>query len=400
MRRPRETGIVVMMLVGLSGCASIQQKGGWASPEAVSAVGTEDRPLARLAWWRRPKAEAETPPAAAPGLSDSSSTELLAGATASPADASTDRPRLLRRLPLLSRLWNNPGRAGSDGSDRTEWKPSTPISGAGTTAFKAPAPDTGTTAFRAAVPASAGEFVRNSSTRTPQVDVATIPARNRDTTADPAVESEAGPPAPMTADSDRQLPAGGSPAPGQGNDEAVLPPATPLTGGPGPAGATPLPPLTSPSRPTPTAVSSDADTPVDVALGQPGGTTPSLPKPANQTAWATSPLSSLGSGQQPLTTSAQSGYMSPTLVETSGTKCNLLNKLCPLKKHAVLPSAQSEVTYQSCESTVPVKVKKPCFLKTFLHKKTCPGQGCGCATGGCDAHEVIASPQGTLPTSQ
>ncbi len=400
MRRPRETGIVVMMLVGLSGCASIQQKESWASPEAVSAVGTEDRPLSRIAWWRRPKAEAETPPATAPGFTDSGSTEVLASGTASPVATSTDRPRLLRRFPLLSRLWNNPGRDGSDGNDRTEWKPSTSISSTGTTAFKAPASGTGNTAFKAAVPASAGELVLNSSARTPQVDTATIPARNRDTTADPGGEPEAGPPAPTTADSAGQAPSGGTPAPGPGSDEDIMPPPSPLTGGPAPAGSAPLPPLTSPRRPTVPTISPDAALPSDIAMGQPGGTTSSLPKPPYQTAWSSSPVSSMGSGQQLVTTSTQSGYTSPALVETAGTKCNLLNKLCPLKKHGVLPSAQSEVTYQSCESTVPVKVKKPCFLKTFLHKKTCPGKGCGVRTGGCDAHEVIASPQGALPTSQ
>ncbi len=397
MRRPRETGIVVMMLVGLSGCASIQQKGSWASPEAVSAVGTEDRPLARLAWWRRPKAEGETPPAAAPGLTVSNSTEVLAGETASQADASTDRPRLLRRLPLLSRLWNNPGR---DGSDRTEWKPSTPVSGTAATAFAAPASVTGTPLFKAAVPASAGEVVLNASGRTPQVDPATIPARNRDTLADPVEDSEAVPPSTTTADPAGQPPSGGSPTPGQDSDEDVMPPPSPLTGGPGSAGSPPLAPLTSPRRPTLPSNSSHANLPDSVALGQAGGITPSVPKPANETTWTTSPTTFMGSGQESLTASGQSGNAPPVMVETAGTKCNLLNKICPLKKHSVLPSPQSAVTYESCESTVPVKVKKPCFLKTFLHKKTCPGKGCGCVVGGCDTHEMIASPQGALPTSQ
>ena len=88
------------------------------------------------------------------------------------------------------------------------------------------------------------------------------------------------------------------------------------------------------------------------------------------------------------------------LMETSGKKCNLLDKLCPLKKHCPLPSAQSEVSYESCQATAPCKVKKPCFLKTFLHKATCPGKGCGCVVGGCDTHAVIASPQGTSATPQ
>jgi hypothetical protein len=42
-----------------------------------------------------------------------------------------------------------------------------------------------------------------------------------------------------------------------------------------------------------------------------------------------------------------------------------------------------------------VKVKKPCFLKTWLHKTTCTGQGCGCCTGDCGSHGcgVTASSQ-------
>ena len=88
-----------------------------------------------------------------------------------------------------------------------------------------------------------------------------------------------------------------------------------------------------------------------------------------------------------------------TCAQPAGKKCNLLEKLCPLKKHRPLPSSQCVATAQTCESTV-VKVKKPCFLKTFLHNKTCPGKGCGCAGDGCDAHALTASPLAGLPSPQ
>jgi hypothetical protein len=34
-------------------------------------------------------------------------------------------------------------------------------------------------------------------------------------------------------------------------------------------------------------------------------------------------------------------------------------------------------------------VKKPCFLKTWLHKVTCPGKKCGCE---CGCPEVSSAP--------
>src|SRR5262249_13538132 len=107
-------------------------------------------------------------------------------------------------------------------------------------------------------------------------------------------------------------------------------------------------------------------------------------------------------------------------------RCRLFGWLCPLKKNGPLPSSQLPAatfptTYQfcptghghvwatpqgsgpSCETTETVKVKKPCFLQTWLHRSTCPGPGCGCCGGGgCGAHEttVTASPQGHAPSPQ
>jgi hypothetical protein len=119
--------------------------------------------------------------------------------------------------------------------------------------------------------------------------------------------------------------------------------------------------------------------------------------------WSSTPVSSFGSGQEYLPSYGESSYESPTYVASTGKKCNLLNKLCPLKKHhQPLPSAQVLPTSQSqtCDTVATMKVKKPCFLKTFLHHKTCSGKGCGCSGDGCDAHVTSASPQDSFATPQ
>jgi hypothetical protein len=379
------------MLVGLSGCASFQQKGNWASPDAVSAFGTdgtESSPLSRLAFWGRPKAEPETPPAAESGSTDSGRTIAIAD---QPATSSSDRPKLFRHFPLLSRIWNGTGRSGINADDRTEWKPSTPVSSTGAMTF-APATSSGSRSNGSTPPARdpAGEVALRLWGRTPQVDTATIPARNRDTAADPAREPEETSPAPAMPDPAVQPSSAGTPPPQQIGGDDVSPPPPPSASGPAPAGSSP----TATRGPALPSVSPEAP-----ATSPAGSTTTSLPSTSLEPVW--NPTSSIvvGSGQGVLT-SGQSSFLSPTCTEPPGKKCNLLKKLCPLKNHGVMPSAQSAVTYQSCESSAPCKVKKPCFLKTFLHKATCPGKGCGCATGGCDAHELIATPQGITPTSQ
>ena len=108
MRRPREVGIgMVMLLVGLSGCAGMPQQGGLglalrggqclSEPEDASA-----RPACVVA-----SAQGrcrDTPGRCAGDDRISSQAGLLASETASPSDASTARPKLLRHFPLLGRL--------------------------------------------------------------------------------------------------------------------------------------------------------------------------------------------------------------------------------------------------------------------------------------------------------
>src|SRR5262249_1391522 len=99
-------------------------------------------------------------------------------------------------------------------------------------------------------------------------------------------------------------------------------------------------------------------------------------------------------------------YVSGGCEATCGPKCKI-HKLCPLKKHkhvissVVLPSAQS--TISSCEATAPCKVKKPCFLKTWLHHKaSCKNKGCkGCNTCSyCGEPAMTVSAQGPIVSPQ
>jgi hypothetical protein len=88
-----------------------------------------------------------------------------------------------------------------------------------------------------------------------------------------------------------------------------------------------------------------------------------------------------------------------------GGKCKV-HKLCPFKKHkqcacVVLPSAQCGVS--SCEAPAPCKVKKPCFLKTWLHHKSgCKNKGCkGCKSCSyCGEPAAVVSAPGPIVSSQ
>ena len=103
MRRLREAGIVTMLLLGLTGCAGVQQRLGWTEPPYRGDEDSEERPLSRLAFWRRHRAE-ETlsrrvgSRRSRPAYGDRRQRDVA-------ADESEDRPGLLRRLPLVGRLW-------------------------------------------------------------------------------------------------------------------------------------------------------------------------------------------------------------------------------------------------------------------------------------------------------
>jgi hypothetical protein len=125
---------------------------------------------------------------------------------------------------------------------------------------------------------------------------------------------------------------------------------------------------------------------------------------------------------QVLGASAQGGYYaSPPPAAPPRPRCKLLDWICPFKKHGPLPSSQFPpatfpTSYSSCvpgagqalptpqgcssacTTTPEGRYKKPCCLKTWIHKVTCPGQECGCGGRGSEAHKptVMASPQCSL----
>jgi hypothetical protein len=121
--------------------------------------------------------------------------------------------------------------------------------------------------------------------------------------------------------------------------------------------------------------------------------------------WSTTgPVTFAGPSQAVVMTSPQAGYVSGGCESPCGPSCKK-HKLCPLKKHkasaVVLPSAQSTVS--SCEAPAPCKVKKPCFLKTWLHHKSgCKSKGCkGCKSCSyCGEPAAIVSAQGQIASGQ
>src|SRR5215813_8351650 len=100
MRRLRETGIVTILLLGLTGCAGVQQRVGWTEPPYPGVEeSSEERPLSRLAFWRRYRAEETAPAASASDVPEPGRTPVIAG-NGSTLDDAEERPGLLRRLPL------------------------------------------------------------------------------------------------------------------------------------------------------------------------------------------------------------------------------------------------------------------------------------------------------------
>jgi hypothetical protein len=525
MARPREAGITVLLLLGLSGCAGVQQRADWSMPSALEAG--QERPgsrlLGRLAWWRRPRAEVASPVSATAESIDARPSGAPGGELASAADIwSTPRDGRLRSLPLLG--WRLSGRGGNPQpvSIRPELRPTSVDDRADTTrtaiAARAPEdravrtvdapgdssaepntvdtpeqPGPGAANPRLNGPLSSpggryrapepllGEVGADGSnnpvlrTRLPlgQVDAAAAPA-----VAAIDVGSPAAPIAPATEHPETlgtgstprgQLEANSSPpqdASADAGADQVPPAPAPSRRTTSPAAGTPdQPPPAPPSRPTLTPAPGATDQPPP---SQPSGTTtpPSTDTAPEATAPAAAPAQppaepteppaagrpAPGAAPSPARTtaigwgyfgaSAQGGYYaSPPPVAPPQPRCCLLSRLCPFKKHQVLPSPQhagaghpscgepcdghgckaapkdcgssctpkdcsSSCTPKDCSSSCTpaptVKFKKPCCLKTWLHKVTCPGHGCGCCDGGCNmthqpaaiAHECpMSSPQ-------
>lgn len=442
MRRLRESGIVTILLLGLTGCAGVQQRLGWTEATSPGAESSEDRPLSRLAFWRH-RADETSSSATASDIAGGRSS-LLAGNDSADDE---ERPGLLRRLPLVGRLWKHDDRDESDGLDMpaaryaqgvlnaramASYSPSRPTNAGGSSTTTAPAPaansdspvadarPTTTNSAPYATTASAGagpsveppvlrELSVDLAGTKPQVDAAAVPAGNPGPPQIGASTNEAAPPLPLLA--------GSQPQPRTLPDPSAVPsltrdaaPSTPSAApGPQPNTSTPdLMPATSsrgPSMPSPTtpAQPESGTTPASGSSWSP--TVISTPGPVM-------PLSSQdsfsGSSQSVVMSSPQGGYVSGGCEETCGGKCKV-HKLCPLKKHkqkvmassVVYPSGQGTVS--SCEASAPCKVKKECFLKKWLHHKAgCKTKGCkGCKSCAyCGEPAAIVSAQSPIVSPQ
>jgi len=238
------------------------------------------------------------------------------------------------------------------------------------------------------------------------VDPAAIPAS--------AMAAEAAPP-PAAPDSAPRDPLPGTATATPDAEATQPPPPQPptLRANPAPPSATPVgEPVTTPPAPS------------AAAAGE-GSTTGAEPAPSAAAAAATAApaqTTSPGSGPRLIATSApgtSSTALPPPVATLPQSRCCLLGRLCPLKNSGPLPSSQLPAaafpaSYQSClpcassaspctqgcsspcESMPAVKVKKPCFLRTWLHKVTCPGEGCGCGSGDCDRHRAVVTPTSQL----
>ncbi len=167
----------------------MQQPGGLASPSRTTAYGTEDRPLARLAFWRRPKAESEATPVDGTVINDSSRAGMLADGTASASGVSPERPSLIRRFAQLGQRLKGKGQDDIDLTDRPAWKSGASPSSTLSTAYAKPPVARASSGLGDSTPASNSTAVRSSrgsdssdavalgvSRMKPQVDEEAVPA--------------------------------------------------------------------------------------------------------------------------------------------------------------------------------------------------------------------------------
>jgi hypothetical protein len=495
MRRPREAGMVVVLLLGLSGCAGVPQRSYWTAPPEPLANGAEAWPSSRLwSWWRRPRtgSDSEVPQAAAPVMAATSGSGGTDGESPSSSEIWPERrDGLLRRIPLLGRLWNDGERDRTQPSAVADlWRVPGPWGGevtaaAGPTATAGPtqtADSTGgaslaarsqatsrrrrpTAPAAAAAPASAPASAPSGGGRdsgTEAAGVVTLDVSGPGAGSGPAdlspprgpedLRAALGAP-PSPAATERAAPSNGADrlGPGRPVDPAAIPasaraaeaapppvapdsaPRDPL---PGTATATPDAEATQPPPPPPPTLRANPAPPSVTPVGEPvttppapsaaaageGSATGAEPAPSGAASAAPAQTTSPGSGPQLIATSAQgtsSTALPPPVAILPQSRCCLLGRLCPLKNHGPFPSSQLPAatfpaSYQSflpcassaspciqgcsspCESMPVVKVKKPCFLRTWLHKVTCPGEGCGCGSGDCGRHGAVVTPTSQL----
>ncbi len=409
--RLRESAIVTILLLGLTGCAGVQPRLGWMQPSTSGAQDSEGRPLSRLAFWRHHSAD-----------DHAASTDET---TLASNEESNSRPRLLRRLPVVSRFFKDDRSEESDdlGSPATRYARGLLSPPANAVATATPSPALAPSAARPIQTTSANvpntdrpasstlrELTVDLAGHRPDVDAATVPVRNPAAMPPPLQNTPstsnipAPPLAPATMPSlgqDNVPPPTAVPGPAPSMESPDLVPAPPST----PAAPAARP--TTPSSSTPE--SQPAPKPAASETASPSPTVTSTPGPAWPVESSSVPSSVIGSfqssGQSVVMPSAQGGYVSGGCESPCGAKCKI-HKLCPLKKHkqmaaasVVMPSGQGSVS--SCEATVPCK--KECFLKKWLHHKSgCKLKGCkGCKSCAyCGEAPAMVSAQGPMVSSQ
>ena len=401
--RLRDSAIVTILLLGLSGCAGVQPRLGWMQPSTPGTQDSEGRPLSRLAFWRHHSADDQA----------ASADET----TLASRDEANSRPRLLRRLPVVSRFFKDESAEESYdlGSPATRYARGLLSPPANAVATTAPSPALAPSATLRPIqttsanvpntdrPASSTlrELTVDLAGNRPDVDAATVPVRNPAAMPPPLqnTPSTANIPAPPLAPATM---------PSLGPDN--VPPPTAV---PGPAPSVESPDLVPAPPSTPAAPAARPAAPESQPSPKPAATEPASPAPSVTStpgpAWPieTPSVSSsvIGSAQSVVMPSAQGGYVSGGCESPCGAKCKI-HKLCPLKKHkqmvastVVLPSGQGSVS--SCEATVPCK--KECFLKKWLHhKSSCKLKGCkGCKSCAyCGEAPSMVSAQGPIVSSQ
>ncbi len=126
MARPPALGLVIMMLLGISGCAGAPQRFSWSSPSRTSEDRTDSPVTARYSWWHRAGSNPEGADDARQDLAQSSTARSQQKEAKSPLNIWLDRrsDRLARFFPSLNRRSNAAETSHSVASQRSDNTPS------------------------------------------------------------------------------------------------------------------------------------------------------------------------------------------------------------------------------------------------------------------------------------
>jgi hypothetical protein len=116
MRRPRQAGLAVLLLLGLSGCAGVPQRLSWSSPSTIEPGRTDPPAPSRFSWWRRPGNESSQAKGSVSGLTQTTKAGPRTDDTRLPLNAWPDPPPqgFSRYFPMLSGRWNGSNNEHSD----------------------------------------------------------------------------------------------------------------------------------------------------------------------------------------------------------------------------------------------------------------------------------------------